>query len=403
MTKDEILAFFEEEEREHILNSYLDLIEILISNNHYNGVDFFKLANLDENELYQSISNLYGKKANKEELLNYIFQEFKYDLLKRLIKEEVADNNKLKQTFLIDNLDNIRALILDHLTSNNITNHIVSEEEIRDLQKISRSEIEAYIIGFLSTIDNSLFLLDTYNRLVLENKIVFLDDEKDLEEVAKQHNVDKNELAFNTSYQLNELITIINKNDISNVIDVVHELIHYINLHNANNKMPVLLLEFLPITYEYLATEYLREQKVDEEEIRQMMSSRYLNTLVSGVISIDFIDMLSIYIKNNDINKELIYDYFKDEYDKSLGITYDEYIDTKIDSFIKDLLLEKASIYKDLSYVVGDLLAFDCLDYFKESYSNQKEINNLVKNIAKNNEYDIFNLLYGEKVKINDK
>ena len=134
-----------------------------------------------------------------------------------------------------------------------------------------------------------------------------------------------------------------------------------------------------------------------------MMSSRYLNTLVSGVISIDFIDMLSIYIKNNDINKELIYDYFKDEYDKSLGITYDEYIDTKIDSFIKDLLLEKASIYKDLSYVVGDLLAFDCLDYFKESYSNQKEINNLVKNIDKNNEYDIFNLLYGEKVKINDK
>jgi len=402
MTRDEILACYSEEEREKIINTYLDTIEILLSNNYYNGVDFFKLVNLDEKELYQSLCNLYGKRANKEELLNYIFQEFKYDLLKRLIKEELDDNNQLKQPFLIDNLDSIRDLILEHLTNNNITSKIVPEEEIRSLKKISNNKIETYIVGFLSTIDNSLFLLDTYNRLLLDNKIVFLNEEKDLDEVAKQHNIDREELLFNTSYQANEIITIVNKNDISNVIDVVHELIHYINLHNKD-KLPILLLEFLPITFEYLASDYLLDQGVDEEEIRQMMSTRYLNTLVSGIISIDFIDILSLYIDNKDINKELIYEHFKNEYDESLGVSYDEYVNNKIDSFIKDFLLEKASIYKDLSYVVGDLLAYDCLDYYKESFTNQKEINNLVSTITNYNEYDIFNLLYKEKVKVNDK
>lgn len=398
MTREEILNNYKEEEREKIINQYVDLLEVLLAVNHYGELDFLKESKISINDIYQSIANVYGKRANKKELFKYIYEEFKYDFLNRLIKEELKEDSLL-DPFIINNLDFIRNTILEYLTKSNIMDKIIPEEETVKYKKLSDIEIYNNIIGFLSTVDNKLRLLDLYNRLKLDNKIIYIEKEEDLDKIAEENNIDREELGFNTSLQLNKYITIIKQNNISNCIDEIHEFIHYLNLHNKE-RLPITLIEYLPILYEYLAIDYYKKMKINEDELKQMISDRSLNTLVSGVSSLDYLDLLSLYKDNNSLNKELVEDYFKSEYDSNLDISYDEYINNKIDNIINDLYFEKGSIYKDISYILGDILALKSLSFYNENYTNKRTINDLVTNINNYSEEEILKLLNISKEKV---
>lgn len=399
MTREEILNMNDK----GIIENLLNILEILLATKDSNyDIDFFELANIKEEELYQIVCNFYGKQASKEELLNYLFQEFKYDFLNRLIEEEfVRETNPLKQDYLLANLEKIRDEVLAFITNKDLINSIVTEEEKKEYSTMSREDINNIVKDFLSHIDNSKFLLKEYNRLIKNNKLIFLNNEEDLNIVSRLHNIPREELSYTTSYQSNEVITIVNNNSLNNVVDIIHEFIHYLNLHNKK-LLPVTLLEFLPITYEYLAVDYLREQQKDEFEIRQIISDRKLNTLVTGLTALDFLDLLLLYKENGYIDKDLVYNFFKEEYDPSMDKTLSEFINTKIDNLIQELHLEKANIYKDISYVLGDILALKYYEFAKENTDNLEKVNELTTTINNYTEEEVFNLVEKEKVLIND-
>lgn len=399
MTREEILNKYNEEDQEKIINQFVSILEVLFATKKYGELNFLDESKLSLNDLYQTIVNVYGKRANKEELYNYLYEEFKYDFLNKLIKEELECDNSLLDPFIINNVDSLREIILDYLTNSNIMDKIIPEEETVEYKELSNIVIYNNIIGFLSSTDNTLRLLDYYNRLKLDNKIVYMNEEKDLDEIAKDNNLNRDELNYNTSLQLNEIITIINKNNISNCIDEIHEYIHYLNLHDKE-RLPIVLLEYLPILYEYLAIDYYKNIGVNDKEIKQMISDRSLNSLVAGVSSLDYLDLLHLYKNNKMISKDLVNEYFKSEYDPSLNISYDDYINNKIDGIINDLYFEKGNVYKDISYVMGDILALKSIPFFKENYTNKKTINNLTTSINDYSEEDIFELLNISKNKV---
>ena len=239
------------------------------------------LSGISDEEIYESINicyqNCYGRsldiKKNKKKLYEYAKEMSRYRLLSENIKimlMRICDyDDETVDLFMLKNLmsiyENIYAQVWKYV------DNFISFEEC-GLSKLTKEETINIVRNILKSVDPSLEWLNLYNN-ILNKKIIYLnelngDEKKELYDSLADYNNNYYENACVKKKDDDTIILLTYNGDTLDVVNTIHEFIHYINEHKHKGIIEVnVLTEFPSIFYEYYALEYLRKMGYSEMEI----------------------------------------------------------------------------------------------------------------------------------------
>ena len=363
------------------------------------------LSGISDEEIYESINicyqNCYGRsldiKKNKKKLYEYAKEMSRYRLLSENIKimlMRICDyDDETVDLFMLKNLmsiyENIYAQVWKYV------DNFISFEEC-GLSKLTKEETINIVRNILKSVDPSLEWLNLYNN-ILNKKIIYLnelngDEKKELYDSLADYNNNYYENACVKRKDDDAIILLTYNGDTLDVVNTIHEFIHYINEHKHKGIIEVnVLTEFPSIFYEYYALEYLRKMGYSEMEIKNLEDTRVydlwhciMNTYILGYY-------IKIFKENYEITEDLDIKYYLLMFSDTEELTFDDIKKSvhKECDYCTELMMSNPSLLRRVtSYVVGSYLTLnsinrvdsDMLDIMKE----------YTENIDDYNPYDIF-------------
>lgn len=327
--------------------------------------DIYKRAKeLYQNENNNSISDEEVEKWIHNKCCYGVLDELLYNMIRKLNKSEIYEDQFMYYNFPVI-MDMMKEFLEDCEIDNNYN--------IKDLTNLTNEEIDKYICNILKEIDPSLEWLNIYIKAKNEGKILDISNysKDELEQLKIDLKLDKIPSGNNCIVVDNEnycLILTLN-NTLYDIINTIHELIHFIITDNDIN-LPPILSEFFSIFYELYAVSYLYKKGFDINELYTIYQKLRIADL--SLISLTFKPLyiyLEILAKNGRISLNDDIKYYENmlgalkKIDK-LPSKYEQMqpIDLafkKCDKYIKFLLDNE--FYDLYPYVVGSYLTFEAM------------------------------------------
>lgn len=383
--------------------SEMDVKEVyseLLLNKKYNLKEYLKEFNIDN--LYKRARELYKYENGTEDISNkqlekWLHDKCSYDVLSDLLwvmLMKLKDYEFYEDKFMFYNFPVMIDLMHDFLENCNID----KQYEIKDLTKLTDEQIDKYICEILKKIDPTFEWLKIYEIAKKDGKIIYLNklDNKQLEEL--KHKLNRLPIG-NSCIILNDgtcYLALTYNNTIQDVINTIHELIHYI-IKTNNIEVPQMLSEFFSIFYELYTILYLKQQGFNINELFTIYQK--IRILDLSLISLTF-DPLYHYLTNLIKNRKISINDDLKYYEKALqsfeqiNKLPDNYknvqpIDLaymRCDKYIQFLLDDE--FYKIYPYIIGSYLAFEALKKFNDEMLNK--IRAFISTSSTIDPYDVF-------------
>lgn len=339
-----------------------------------------------------------NNEEDKELLYDFLSEKFRYKMLNDCLDElyECLTEEK-KDKFLINNLSDLSDVVNDVIKKNKYY-----DKEIKDLPKLSHEDLDKYFREFLLSIDSSKEYLKTYEYMINNKKIVFIDslDEKHKKYFKMLLDIEDDDYN-NFTMKDKGFIVIDRKEDISDFRTLMHEFIHYYIYQQNKEKEPhFLLCEFPSMIYEYFANNFLVTKGYSNEDIKKLFlfrfnemskKSEYLkvinyylklyndnNFIVTEEIDIDRMKQtINVYIDKEGIEK------YKEKIKennnlKSPEIMAKDYCDAA--NFY--LVRNPYELVHNFPYLIGHFLSIHFIEEFVNNNFNHKELKEMTKNIS---------------------
>ncbi len=369
----------------------------LLLNKKYNLKEYLKEFNIDK--LYERARELYKHKngtedISNEELEKWLHDKCSYDVLSDLLWVMLINLKDSEDKFMFYNFPVMIDLMHDFLESCKIDN----QYDMKDLTKLTDEQIDKYICEILKKIDPTSEWLKIYEIAKKDGKIIYLNklDDKQLEEL--KHKLNKLPIG-NSCIILKDdtcYLTLTYSNTLQDVINTIHELIHYI-IETNKVEVPKMLSEFFSIFYELYTIYYLKQQDFNINELFTIYQK--IRILDLSLISLTFDPLyhyLTNLIKNRkiSINDDLKY-YEKalnslEKINKLLGkyknVQPIDLAYMRCDKYIQFLLDDE--FYKIYPYIIGSYLAFEALKKFNDEMLNN--IRSFISTSTIIDPYDVF-------------
>lgn len=372
----------------------------LLLNKKYNLKEYLKEFNIDK--LYERARELYKHKngtedISNEELEKWLHDKCSYDVLNELLWLMIfkLENHEFyEDKFMFYNFPVMIELMKEFLENCDID----KQYEIKDLTKLTDEQIDKYICEILKKIDPTFEWLKIYEIAKKDGKIIYLNklDNKQLEEL--KHKLNRLPIG-NSCIILNDgtcYLALTYNNTIQDVINTIHELIHYI-IKTNNIEVPQMLSEFFSIFYELYTILYLKQQGFNINELFTIYQK--IRILDLSLISLTF-DPLYHYLTNLIKNRKISINDDLKYYEKALqsfeqiNKLPDNYknvqpIDLaymRCDKYIQFLLDDE--FYKIYPYIIGSYLAFEALKKFNDEMLNK--IRAFISTSSTIDPYDVF-------------
>jgi len=283
-----------------------------------------------KNKIDSFIDYLCGDKVEEveQECTIWLKQESSQDLLNSFLESYQTLLKECNCDSLLLNMPNhvIGWIIYDYERLSALD---VVKPDYNHFQPLSKDELDHYMIEFLAQIDPSLNWLDKYTNLKRENRINYSCDSWEY---------DRN----------NNTIEAALTGTIKDFRSMVHEFIHFImDSSGADSVMDETLVEFPPILFEYLATEFLKRKG-------------FSNTISLSLMRKDSIDFGFLYSINQLV---LLSKYLKDgPIAQDKGIAYCEEMDNAIASLNDEELKQNTKERAKREIKKVNLLSFDSIN-----------------------------------------
>ena len=244
----------------------------------YNGdneEDFKETYDIDEiyTYLFSKLSDQFDRELDlsslkdREDVYNYLNSMFKYRLLSNLLKDQFNElTNEGNDRFILENITPICDIVTSEL---NKLNEIEMKEKV--LPKISLEELDNLLIEYLLSIDPNGDYLELYEKIKIENKILFLStlSEEQKEKLLDMLNIE--EIDHGLYLRTVPIIIFDDKEDISDIKVLAHDIIRfYIDWKNGGKETHPLIDEFPSIFYDTYLNKFLLQKGYSEEDINQL-------------------------------------------------------------------------------------------------------------------------------------
>lgn len=383
--------------------SEMDVKEVyfeLLLNKKYNLKEYLKEFNIDN--LYERARELYKyengtENISKEKLEKWLHDKCSYDVLSDLLWVMLINLKDSEDKFMFYNFPVMIDLMHDFLESCKIDN----QYDMKDLTKLTDEQIDKYICEILKKIDPTLEWLKIYEIAKKDGKIIYLNklDDKQLEEL--KHKLNKLPIG-NSCIILKDdtcYLALTYNNTLQDVINTIHELIHYI-IETNKVEIPKMLSEFFSIFYELYTICYLKQQDFNINELFTIYQK--IRILDLSLISLTF-DPLYHYLTNLIKNRKISINDDVKYYEKALQSLEqinklpDNYknvqpIDLaymRCDKYINFLLDNE--FYKIYPYIMGSYLAFEALKKFNDEMLNK--IRSFISTSTTIDPYEVFGVI----------
>lgn len=366
------------------------------------------------NERYKEENGVYL--STKSELYKWLSDKCRYTLLDELLV-------RLYNRFInIEKLNDLEIDNTDLFFVNNIheMERIIDKEEKiiynTDVVKYdNKTEIDKYKVieivkDILLELDDNGEWLEIYNKILNENKIIYLNElsNKEVEELKDKFGIQEN------LYEVKNACTVINDSDIyilltykGNLDDIcvtIHEVIHYIVRYYNNNKKEKIIFRELPsIFYELYCLDYLKKMGYNEDELNEFKINIRLIDTCECIYEIDIlINYLKTIIDKGNITREDVMDEYKLTMERAYG--NDNYYeiptecDSRCDNCIYDLIKNPYSLFYIYPYIIDTYLASMAINKIntdKYILSFMKYITEHINNVS---EEDVFNIILDGKL-----
>ena len=374
----------------------------LLLNKKYNLKEYLKEFNI--NDLYNRARELYKyengiEDISNEELEKWLHDKCSYDVLSDLLWVMLIKLKDYEDKFMFYNFPVMIDLMYDFLESCKIDN----QYNVKDFTKLTDEQIDKYICEILKKIDPTYDWLGIYETAKNDGKVLYLNNfnKEQLEELRTKLSLEEI-LVGNNCIALNDgncYLALTYNNTVQDIINTIHELIHYIVKTNKVETPPI-LSEFFSIFYELYTIYYLKEQGFSINELFTIYQKIRIADL--ALISLTFKPLyhyFTLLAKNRKISINDDLKHYEEllESLKKVGKIPNKYknmqpIDLaykKCDEYIKFLLDEE--FYKMYPYIIGSYLTFEAFQKF-----NDKMLNNIRSFISTSgtiDPYDVFEII----------
>lgn len=367
------------------------------------------------------LKNHPAQKVTEEELINWLKEKYRYDLLTDLIKTEINKliAPQLKEDFLIDMTDdfilkNLKPLL--NIICEEVANDISIPTNSKKLPPITDKEFNLMLKKFLKIVDPSLEWLTLYQEALKENRIIYLtkDDLARKENLYKQFNLEEtgyrcSDLKWNFVFLFKNspYLIIERENTIKDFWTFTHEFAHFIELQNNDfNEIPITLNEYNSTTYEQIGLSFLADLGYSKDVLNELKKLRNNNTFRAGVNIIQIFNFMKKFLVAGKITKQeeveeakkavALNEKLDSQIKNQLKISYPwlfsalEYSAKVCDDSIFWLLSNPNLLSKSYPYILGNYLAnltIDCLNSEQLTFLDLKKI---TENISSVNPYDLF-------------
>ena len=369
----------------------------LLLNKKYNLKEYLKEFNIDN--LYERARELYKyengtENISKEKLEKWLHDKCSYDVLSDLLWVMLINLKDSEDKFMFYNFPVMIDLMHDFLESCKIDN----QYDMKDLTKLTDEQIDKYICEILKKIDPTLEWLKIYEIAKKDGKIIYLNklDDKQLEEL--KHKLNKLPIG-NSCIILKDdtcYLALTYNNTLQDVINTIHELIHYI-IETNKVEVPKMLSEFFSIFYELYTIYYLKQQDFNINELFTIYQK--IRILDLSLISLTF-DPLYHYLTNLIKNRKISINDDLKYYEKALNslekinkppgkyknVQPIDLAYMRCDKCIEFLLDDE--FYKIYPYIIGPYLAFEALKKFNDEMLNK--IRAFINTSSTIDPYDVF-------------
>ena len=212
----------------------------------------------------------------------YLYQYLHFLLHSRKISEKEFDNFKkiigykpLNKNIPAKDLNKSLLLLtcLYDVVLNNANNYNLS---YKNSPSINIDEYIPYVIEFFNYIDNDIYKI--YNKIKESNLLLFVNSINYRDVYGETHNIGKGKSS----------IIIKNDNNFRTLLTLVHEMGHayafYLNRNLPNRKPFFIDTECLPVTFEYLFMQFLRNNNLIDNKILTISEK---NRLIANLSRMD--------------------------------------------------------------------------------------------------------------------
>ena len=359
------------------------------------------LSLLSEDLIYKYINKFYhyfnGKSLDidrdREELYDFARRESRYhvlcDNIKRILKDICDYDGNTVDLFILKNLipiyDGIYESVNDYIDGFSCNKC--------ELSKLSKDEVIEMVRDVLTEIDPSLEWLEIYNS-ILNDRIIYVNElSPEKEELLSEltgidiHSGDTYVRTDNDG----DLILLNYEGSINDVVNTIHEFIHYVNRRNCNNQINI-FCEFPSIFYEYYTLNYLKRNGYSNDEVENVRRNRILDLYYNILDSFVIVHYIKIFVENYDINKELDIKYFPElamglKKEIPLEMVEDVVLDL-CDESTEEMIINPDNLRKITYYIVGTYLTINAINNLTPTLLD--EIRAYTNNMTDFNLYDLF-------------
>lgn len=375
------------------------------------------LYSYDDNDIYRKINEYYALENNDSKdisnyediriLFAYARRKSRYELLSEYIKTTIAKvlyNGDYADLFTFNNVDQLFGDIFDEVR--------MYEEQFSgingQLSKISKGKTIEIVKKILVSIDPSLEWLNIYSNMIKKNRIIYINELSDNERKKLRNKYGLNEIrlsdnSFIATKEDGNYLLLDYKGNIKDVINTLHEFIHYVMFLNGNFDISFMFEEFLSIFYELYAIDYLMNLGYSKMEGLLIFKERIMNAISVDKESFILRKCALFQLNNKLIDREMFIEFIKEAInnfniiilinDEEVIIGSKnalEYADTLCDILLEKLIMNPDIFEKVGRYVIGTYLAL----WARESMKNDDRVLDIIKNYVDNikdiNPYDVF-------------
>lgn len=319
-----------------------------------------------EQDLINFIFNPSGEE--KEKIFKWLNKKYRYDLINMLLEEEYQNMLSLESiehdSYLRTHLNQL--LELSEIDMQERFKY--AKEKEMSLPKLTKKELDNLCTEFLIQIDPSLKWLKLYNKLKINNNILYGEEFPD--PCSKWGCIE----TTDNVYIYAPLV-----GDISDFMYFIHEFAHCITLlHKEKGEcIPSSVQEFPSIFFERLATAFLREKGYSDQAVTALEEERIKSTLgnksdISPSLRylIDYINLGEITFEHEKEKMDRIRSAIPEELpDEMKSLLHDlmstqdeDNVHIKIDAENSFLIEHPNCIFEEYPYILGSDLADKTLD-----------------------------------------
>lgn len=370
----------------------------------------------DDDDIYRKINKYYVLEYKeskditngdeREELYDYARSKTRYNVfteyIKKALRSVIYDNNDMN-LFIAANAEQLFSTIYDEV-------RMYEEQFINidcELSKLTKEKVIEIVREILVVVDSSCEWVNIYDSLIKDNKIIYVNElnDKERERFRYKFGLDKISLSDNACISTEEetFLSLNYHGNIQDVVNTVHEFIHYVMAIKNNDEISFIFKEFLAIFYELYAIDYLLSIGYSKDEGLMIFKHRIEDVASKSRNTLLIRKCALRQLKGFKINKESFSECLREtilgvkvivgegNYQEKMNVdNFKKYVDTFCDLMLEDLIVDPNVLDYNGRYVIGTYLAL----WARESVKYDENILNVIKyyveNIRNINPYNVF-------------